>query len=68
MDTARIFGGGWTMPDQPFINIPMCALCDKPIALETAKADENGKPVHEDCYIKRLLSDQYDPPGPQHVE
>ena len=32
----------------------MCALCSKPVSLEEDKIDENGKPVHEDCYAKSL--------------
>ena len=39
------------MPDEY-----MCALCSKPVALENIKADENGKPVHEDCYTQSLAS------------
>jgi hypothetical protein len=32
-----------------------CALCAKPIDLQVdLSADENGKAVHEDCYVKRL--------------
>jgi hypothetical protein len=37
----------------PIKSIP-CALCHKPVSLETAKADHNGKAVHEDCYIQNL--------------
>jgi hypothetical protein len=47
---------------------PLCPICNKPIALETSKTDENGRAVHEDCYIKRLLASQSDPPSPQHTE
>jgi hypothetical protein len=32
----------------------MCALCQKPVALENIKTDENGQPVHEDCYAQTL--------------
>jgi hypothetical protein len=48
---------------------PVCSICNKPIVLETSKTDENGKAVHEDCYIKRLASGkkQHDPPAP-HAE
>ena len=46
----------------------ICSICNEPIRLETAKVDENGKAVHEDCYIKRLLASHRDPPNPQHTE
>jgi hypothetical protein len=36
---------------RPFPEIP-CALCSKPLDLQTDLcADENGKAVHEDCYV-----------------
>ena len=28
-----------------------CSICHKPVALETAKTDEVGEAVHEECYI-----------------
>jgi len=46
----------------------ICPICKQPIRLETAKADENGRPVHEDCYIQRLFASRYDPPAPHHAE
>jgi hypothetical protein len=30
---------------------PACALCNQRVELETAKTDENGKAVHEECYV-----------------
>jgi hypothetical protein len=46
-----------------------CALCHQPINLDRDRyADENGKIVHEDCYVKRLMSPRQDPPNPQHTE
>lgn len=43
-------------PVDGFMSDPVCSICNKSIALETSKVDEDGKPVHEDCYIKRLVS------------
>jgi hypothetical protein len=35
----------------------VCATCGKPATLETDMvADENGKLVHEDCYLKRVIN------------
>ena len=31
-----------------------CSLCRKPMALESSKTDENGRAVHEECYVLRL--------------
>jgi hypothetical protein len=28
-----------------------CHICQQPVELATAKADENGKSVHEECYV-----------------
>jgi hypothetical protein len=33
-----------------------CSFCKQPIRLETAKTDENGEAVHEDCYLQRLMA------------
>jgi len=38
------------------MNSPTCSVCKQSIRLETAKSDENGKPVHEDCYMTRLMA------------
>jgi len=29
----------------------LCPICDKPLELETSKTDEDGRAVHEHCYI-----------------
>jgi hypothetical protein len=31
-----------------------CVICNEPIKLETAKSDEDGNPVHDDCYLKKI--------------
>jgi hypothetical protein len=35
--------------------LPMCSLCLQPVVLETAKTDEDGQAVHEDCYSAKIL-------------
>ena len=46
-----------------------CQICNEPIVLERDKyTDEHGKAVHENCYIRRLVSAQNDPPDPHHTE
>jgi hypothetical protein len=49
------------MGSRPFREIS-CALCSKPVdLLIDLSADENGKAVHEECYVKRLTSSSNDP-------
>jgi hypothetical protein len=33
---------------------PICSLCNKPVSLETSRADEHGNAVHEGCYLLRV--------------
>ncbi|HKI25638.1 MAG TPA: hypothetical protein VKA07_04890 [Candidatus Sulfotelmatobacter sp.] len=32
----------------------LCAICGKPILLEESKVNEDGKPVHEACYVAKI--------------
>jgi hypothetical protein len=34
--------------------LPLCAVCNGPVPLETSKTDENGKAVHEPCYVLKV--------------
>jgi len=44
------------MGSRPFPKIP-CILCRKPVDLGIDLcADENGKAVHEECYVQRIKS------------
>lgn len=44
------------MGGHPFPDIP-CNLCGKPVDLSADRsADENGKAVHEECYVKHITS------------
>jgi hypothetical protein len=40
--------------DKPFR--PACNICRKPIPIEEAKTDGDGKPVHEECYVKSFIA------------
>jgi hypothetical protein len=31
-----------------------CAICGKPLRLATAKSDDGGLPIHEECHMLRL--------------
>jgi hypothetical protein len=42
------------MDDRPFPQT-RCILCSMPLSLQTdLAADENGKAVHTECYVKRI--------------
>lgn len=38
-----------------------CALCHDPVFLKTAKTDDNGKTVHETCYLEQVLARKQEP-------
>ena len=33
-----------------------CCICAGPIAVEASMTDEHGKAVHEDCYVRKMIS------------
>lgn len=35
----------------PSVPEHVCWVCNKPVKLETAKTDEQGGAVHEECYV-----------------
>ena len=43
------------------LRLPKCSICNKPVTLETALIDRDGKPVHEDCYAAMLRLRQVTP-------
>jgi hypothetical protein len=34
--------------------VPTCAICHQSAPLETAKTDERGQVVHEECYLFKI--------------
>ena len=38
----------------PAAVVAMCAICKKPASLETAKTNERGQIVHEECYLQKM--------------
>jgi hypothetical protein len=34
----------------------LCHLCGQAVPLESAKTDDDGKVVHEKCYVLRIVS------------
>jgi hypothetical protein len=41
--------------------LPNCSICNEPVDLKTAKTDEDGKSVHEECYVDRMRRDPVTP-------
>jgi hypothetical protein len=33
---------------------PICNLCNKPLDLKIAVTDQDGKPVHEECFVLKV--------------
>ena len=33
----------------------LCSICNEFLELETAKTDDGGQPVHEECYVKMVI-------------
>ncbi|MFY9740811.1 MAG: hypothetical protein WA252_13970 [Candidatus Sulfotelmatobacter sp.] len=51
------------MGGHPFPGIP-CKMCSKPVDLTVdLYTDENGKAVHEDCYVKHITGSNRNPSG-----
>ena len=47
----------------------ICPICKQPVDLTKDRfTNEDGKVVHENCYIRSLLSAGNDPPSPDHAE
>jgi len=42
-----------------------CSLCNKPVNLETAKTDDNGRAVHAECYILAIAAKLHASPRKQ---
>ena len=36
------------------MSAPTCRICGKPVPVETAKADSDGKAVHQECYALKV--------------
>jgi hypothetical protein len=43
------------------VRLPKCAICGTPVDIKSAKTDEKGKAVHEDCYAAMIRLRQVTP-------
>jgi hypothetical protein len=46
-----------------FSRVPLCSICNKPLDPKIAVTDQDGKPVHEECYVLKLQQDTKKPPA-----
>jgi hypothetical protein len=37
---------------------PSCPVCNEAVTLETSKTNEDGKAIHEECYVARVCEKQ----------
>jgi hypothetical protein len=44
------------------VRLPKCSICNEPVERRTSKTDENGRVVHEDCYVRRMRLKEIAPP------
>jgi hypothetical protein len=44
------------------LRLPKCSICNKPVELETAKTDEDGKTVQAECYVRKMRLREITPP------
>jgi hypothetical protein len=49
------------------IPLPLCSICDKPVQLENSNTDEDGKAIHEECYILKLTRNRTTKPAPANL-
>lgn len=40
---------------QPLVSLPNCSFRNDPVELEDAKIDDDGKAMHEECYIMSVI-------------
>lgn len=33
-----------------------CPICKRPVSLEQCKTDEDGRAIHEGCYVRKICS------------
>jgi hypothetical protein len=48
----------YLMPNNPGPQLPICPQCERPVELENARTDEDGKAIHPECYFLRLRARQ----------
>lgn len=39
----------------------VCSICSVPLPLESSRTDEQGKGVHEECYVRKTIRGSHSP-------
>ena len=42
------------MHDESASRVPVCPICNQPVWLNEAKTDEEGRAIHEGCYVAKI--------------
>jgi hypothetical protein len=50
------------------LRLPQCSIRNEPVELETAKTDEDGQAVHEECCISRMRLKEITPPAQSRLD
>ena len=61
-DDAACIGfnkGGFSMSLSQVTPLLRCRLCNHPLLFEPSRIDGRGQPVHEECYVRELISEPY---------
>jgi hypothetical protein len=58
---TRAFIAEMSQKERRHAGLPNCSICNEPVDLKTAKTDEDGKSVHEECYVDRMRRDPVTP-------
>jgi hypothetical protein len=53
----------WVAPMTDTRQYSTCSECQKPLDIENARIDENGNPIHPECYLLRLRLSRDIPPS-----
>jgi len=57
VDSARALMAAMSTPEAPII----CVTCGKPVQLAQAMLNDDGKPVHEECYVPKAKAEKRGP-------
>ena len=50
------------LPFTPKPQLPVCSICNKPVKPDVAATDQDGKPVHEQCYVLKMWQEDANKP------
>ena len=49
------------MPNDHVKRFAICSLCNEAVEIETTKTNQDGKAVHEECYVKSISTPRSEP-------